>query len=183
MLTGRWWAARRSSPPVDAIRPLLGCAKPASIRSRVVLPQPEAPTSANISPCNVERDVVDRCVVPKFLLTPSMRICAVARGSSHGCRRAVSTGSSSWPLRLSEVRRRRGVPPLRGHRRAARPRAPAPCGAPTRAHDSGKSPPTPWSRWQCRVASTIASARFRLQVGDQVAEVTLPASFLPDRAV
>ena len=35
-----------------------------------------------------------------------------------------------------------------GHRRAARPRAPAPCGAPTRAHDSGKSPPTPWSRWQ-----------------------------------
>ena len=32
------------------IRPALGEANPANMRSSVVLPQPEAPTSANISP-------------------------------------------------------------------------------------------------------------------------------------
>src|SRR4030088_3516249 len=53
--------------------------------------------------------------VPKVLLTPSMRICAVARGSSHG----VSASGFDWVIimaaaRLSEIRRRRGVPPLRG---------------------------------------------------------------------
>ena len=32
------------------IRPPVGVANPASIRSSVVLPQPEAPTRANISP-------------------------------------------------------------------------------------------------------------------------------------
>ena len=34
-----------------------------------------------------------------------------------------------------------------------------------------------------QAASTTASARLRLQVGDQVADVTLPASLRPERAV
>jgi len=51
MLTGRSWGGT----PVMSVssissRPLVGCANPASIRSSVVFPQPEAPTSANISP-------------------------------------------------------------------------------------------------------------------------------------
>jgi len=32
------------------MRPLVGSVNPASMRSSVVLPHPEAPTSANISP-------------------------------------------------------------------------------------------------------------------------------------
>ena len=51
MLTGRscggTWVM---STPSIRMRPLLGSAKPASMRSNVVLPHPEAPTSANISP-------------------------------------------------------------------------------------------------------------------------------------
>src|SRR3977135_1544920 len=53
--------------------------------------------------------------VPKVLLTPSMRICAVARGSSHG----VSASGFDWVIivaaaRRSEICRGSAVPPLRG---------------------------------------------------------------------
>ena len=51
MLTGRSCGGTSlMSASSIRMRPLLGCAKPASMRSSVVLPQPEAPTSANISP-------------------------------------------------------------------------------------------------------------------------------------
>ena len=51
MLTGRSCGGTvLMSTPSMQMRPLLGWAKPASMRSSVVLPQPEAPTSANISP-------------------------------------------------------------------------------------------------------------------------------------
>ena len=51
MFTGRWCGATLlMSTPSMLMRPPLGWANPASIRSSVVLPQPEAPTSANISP-------------------------------------------------------------------------------------------------------------------------------------
>src|SRR6267142_4095078 len=55
------------------------------------------------------------CGGTALISTPSMKICAVARGSSHG----VSASGFDWVIvmaaaRLSEIRRRRGVPPLRG---------------------------------------------------------------------
>ena len=46
--------------PSMKIRPDVGCSNPASMRSSVVLPQPDPPSSENSLPlCNVERDVVD----------------------------------------------------------------------------------------------------------------------------
>ncbi len=51
MFTGRSWGgtALISTPSIEIV-PLLWRANPANIRNSVVLPQPEAPTSANISP-------------------------------------------------------------------------------------------------------------------------------------
>ena len=51
MLTGRSCGGTSvMSTSSIRMRPALGVANPASMRSSVVLPQPEAPTSANISP-------------------------------------------------------------------------------------------------------------------------------------
>ena len=51
MLTGRSYGGTRvMSASSIRMRPALGSVKPASMRSSVVLPHPEPPTSANISP-------------------------------------------------------------------------------------------------------------------------------------
>src|SRR4029077_18181478 len=59
---------------------------------------------------------------PYVLLTPSMRICALALGSSQG-RSArgfvcVAITSDPWSARRSVVRWRRGAAPCRGEERA-----------------------------------------------------------------
>ena len=49
------------------MRPCVGISKPASMRSSVVLPQPEAPSSAKNSPrADVERDMIDRAEIAEF---------------------------------------------------------------------------------------------------------------------
>ena len=51
MLTGRWWGGTAViSTSSIRMRPPLGLANPANMRSSVVLPHPDAPTRANISP-------------------------------------------------------------------------------------------------------------------------------------
>ena len=51
MFTGRSYGGTRvMSASSMRMRPEVGVVKPASMRSSVVLPQPEPPTSANISP-------------------------------------------------------------------------------------------------------------------------------------
>ena len=62
MLTRSW--------PSRMIRPEVGVSKPANMRSKVVLPQPEEPSRAKISPLAIERLTrsTARCV-PKFLLS------------------------------------------------------------------------------------------------------------------
>src|SRR5437867_9882815 len=57
------------------MRPALGVSKPASMRSSVVLPQPEPPSSANSSPLRISSETLSTAVkAPKALLTPSMRM-------------------------------------------------------------------------------------------------------------
>ena len=110
MLTGRWCGGTSfmTTPSIE-IRPALGCAKPASIRSSVVLPQPEAPTSANISPLKIsECHVVDRGDAREGLADALDDDLRRAAGSSHGrsascfgsgkdiyCR-SLLTASSRW---------------------------------------------------------------------------------------
>ena len=63
MLTGRSCGGTPlMSTPSMLMRPPLGSAKPASMRSSVVLPQPEAPTSANISPRKIFRSTSSTAV-------------------------------------------------------------------------------------------------------------------------
>ncbi len=50
MLTGRFQGGTAAmSWPSIRMRPAVGCSKPASMRSSVVLPQPEGPSSAKNS--------------------------------------------------------------------------------------------------------------------------------------
>ena len=67
----RWLGFRRvtSLPPMNT-EPELGSSKPATIRSIVVLPQPEGPRKETNSPCRTSR--LNSCtttVVPKALCT------------------------------------------------------------------------------------------------------------------
>ena len=56
------------SCPASRIEPELGVSNPASMRNSVVLPQPEGPSRAKISPrCDVDRDVVDGAVAVEVL--------------------------------------------------------------------------------------------------------------------
>ena len=65
MLTGR---SCGGTPVISTssimIRPLLWRVKPASMRRRVVLPQPEEPTSANISPLKIFRLTLSTATQP-----------------------------------------------------------------------------------------------------------------------
>ena len=51
MFIGRSYGGRPArSMPSSTMRPVVGVSKPASIRSSVLLPQPEGPSRAKISP-------------------------------------------------------------------------------------------------------------------------------------
>ncbi len=57
MLTGRWCGGMAlMSSPSSRMRPSVGVSKPASMRSSVVLPQPDGPSSAKNSPCAMSSD-------------------------------------------------------------------------------------------------------------------------------
>ena len=75
MLTGRSCGGTPvMSWPSMKMRPASGVSKPASMRSSVVLPQPEPPSSANISPRAISRSTPSTAATaPKRLVTPSMR--------------------------------------------------------------------------------------------------------------
>ncbi len=61
MLVGRLWGGSpATSAPSIRISPSLGCSKPATIRSVVVLPQPLGPSRVKNSPeAELEAEVVD----------------------------------------------------------------------------------------------------------------------------
>ena len=71
MLTGRWYGGIPAiSCPSIRIVPELGCSKPASMRSSVVLPQPDDPSRANISPLPIFSDTASTAVKsPNRLVT------------------------------------------------------------------------------------------------------------------
>ncbi len=63
------------SCPSSQMRPAVGSSNPASIRRSVVLPQPDPPSSAKISPFAIERVTFwTAWNVPKRLETPSIRM-------------------------------------------------------------------------------------------------------------
>ena len=72
MLTGRRCGGTPvMSWPSIRMRPASGVSKPASMRSRVVLPQPEPPSRANSSPRAMSRSTPSTAAIaPKRLLTP-----------------------------------------------------------------------------------------------------------------
>src|SRR5271169_1388654 len=115
MLTGRSCGATLvMSTSSIRMRPELRLAKPASMRNKVVLPQPDAPTSANISPLKMRRLTLSTAVkAPNVLVTLSMTICGLATGSSHG-RSAIDLGAVFTRLEFS---RRRRASSLRGKER------------------------------------------------------------------
>ena len=56
MFTGRWFGGTIvTSLPSMWMFPRVGTSKPASIRSRVVFPQPEGPSSEKNSPCSISK--------------------------------------------------------------------------------------------------------------------------------
>src|SRR6185437_11582829 len=72
MLTGRLCGGTPvMSWPSMTTRPVSGVSKPAIMRSRVVLPQPEPPSSANSSPRAISRSTpATAWTSPKRLVTP-----------------------------------------------------------------------------------------------------------------
>ena len=59
--------------PSMKIRPDVGCSNPASMRSSVVLPQPEPPSSENSSPFAMSSETLSTALkVPNVLVTPSI---------------------------------------------------------------------------------------------------------------
>src|SRR3954447_20300317 len=82
------------SEPAIVMLPLVGSSRPATIRSVVVLPQPEGPSSAKNRPCSTTRSRSSTAVnTPNRLVTPlSLRsapaslpvVCSVTTsGSDH----------------------------------------------------------------------------------------------------
>src|ERR1700761_543362 len=67
------------------MRPSVGVSKPPSMRSKVVLPQPDAPSKAKNSPWRMSRSIWLTAVKsPKRLVTRSMRIrggCGVVKST------------------------------------------------------------------------------------------------------
>ena len=56
MFIGRWYGGSVArSRPASTMRPAVGVSKPASMRSSVLLPQPDEPSSAKISPLAISR--------------------------------------------------------------------------------------------------------------------------------
>src|SRR5689334_17709951 len=88
MLTGRLYGGMpRRSCPSSRMRPADGSSKPASILSRVDLPQPEAPSRAKNSRSKMVSDRLLTAVKsPNFLVTLSNWIYGLAFGSFHGAK-------------------------------------------------------------------------------------------------
>ncbi len=87
MLTGRSYGGTPAmSAPSMKMRPAVGCSKPASMRSSVVLPQPDPPSRQKISPAiDAQRDVVDGDELAELLRDVLDRGCTAPRsGSFHG---------------------------------------------------------------------------------------------------
>src|SRR5918995_1723256 len=84
MLTGRRCGGTPvMSWPSIRMRPVSGVSKPAIIRSKVVLPQPEPPKRANSSPRRMSRSTPSTAVIaPKRLATPAMLTIGSAFKSS-----------------------------------------------------------------------------------------------------
>src|SRR5882672_11037310 len=84
MLTGRRCGGTPvMSWPSISTRPASGVSKPAIMRSKVVLPQPEPPSSANSSPRGISRSTPSTAtIVPKRLLAPAMLTIGSALKSS-----------------------------------------------------------------------------------------------------
>src|SRR5215203_4872759 len=74
MPVSRAWGGLRvtSSPPITT-RPAVGGTKPATMRSVVVLPQPEGPSSATISPCATSRSTRSTAVEAPYRLPRASR--------------------------------------------------------------------------------------------------------------
>src|SRR3546814_9248469 len=72
------------SAPSSRMRPALGTSSPATMRSSVVLPQPEGPSRQTKVPCGTASDTSSTAVnSPKFLLMPSMTRPDMAYPFSH----------------------------------------------------------------------------------------------------
>ncbi len=86
---------------VDEDPPDVGCSKPASIRSSVVLPQPEPPRIANSSPFRMSSDT------PSTAVTPSKRLVTLAYLDQRRClgfvHRPVFTRDQSRERRRSLI--------------------------------------------------------------------------------
>src|SRR6187402_2027577 len=84
MLTGRLFGPTPAmSCPSIRMRPSLGTSRPASIRSNVVLPQPDGPSNAKNSPSSMARSTLSTAAkLPKRLETFSIRISGSAKSLS-----------------------------------------------------------------------------------------------------
>ncbi len=60
----RWAGTRVTFSPSTSTSPESGCSKPASMRSAVVLPQPDGPSRARSSPGRTDRSSPSRATVP-----------------------------------------------------------------------------------------------------------------------
>ena len=68
---GTTWLGDDSSAPFISMRPAVGLMKPAIMRSVVVLPQPDGPSSDTNSPgCNDSETSCTATALPKFLPRP-----------------------------------------------------------------------------------------------------------------
>ncbi len=75
LLGGTWL----TSWPSMRMRPSLGVSKPASMRRRVVLPQPDGPRRAKNSPSSIDRSTLSTAtLLPKRLVTFSKRMMVLA---------------------------------------------------------------------------------------------------------
>src|SRR5215212_6093614 len=95
MLTGRRCGGTPvMSWPSIRMRPVSGVSKPAIMRSRVVLPQPEPPKRANSSPRWMSRSTPSTAAIaPKRLLTPAMLTIGWALKSSSRLHRGPQPGA------------------------------------------------------------------------------------------
>ncbi len=86
MLTGRSCGSNGAmSQPSSRIRPSSGVSKPASIRSSVVLPQPDGPSSAKNSPARISSDSRSTArKPPNCFTTDSMRSSGMSAASASG---------------------------------------------------------------------------------------------------
>jgi hypothetical protein len=113
MFTGlRFGGTVEMSCPSIRMRPSVGVSKPASMRSRVVLPQPDGPSRQKNSPSSMVRETLSTATMrPNRLVTFSkvmMGLLMAPQGRSLGrsraaCPPAVEAGSP-WTFRAMAVR-------------------------------------------------------------------------------